>query len=116
MTRVFRSLVAGLAILATLLTAGAVGAARGQAAAAGEIVICSGGAAVTVPVDADGNPTGPPHWCPDCVLMLFAAAGAAGETAARPCTASPVGRLVPDAPRGAAAAPVAVARGPPPSA
>jgi hypothetical protein len=71
-----RSFVAALAILAVLLTAGAVGSVRGQAMAAGEIVLCAGGAAVTVPVDADGNPTGPPHWCPDCVLSLLA--GVAG--------------------------------------
>lgn len=86
--RAFRNLVAGLAILATLLTAGAVGAARGQAAAAGEIVICSGGAAVTVPVDADGNPTGPPHWCPDCALTLFAGLPAAPVAAVPPATVS----------------------------
>lgn len=74
MIPVFRTLTAALAILATVLTAGVVGAARGQAAAVGEMVLCSGGVAVSVPVDADGRPTGPPHWCPDCVASLFAAA------------------------------------------
>jgi hypothetical protein len=72
MTALFRSLVAAFAIVATVLTAGAVGAARGQAMAAGEIVICANGAAVTIAVDAEGNPTGAPHWCPDCVLSLLA--------------------------------------------
>jgi hypothetical protein len=83
MTGPIRTLVAALAILSTLLTAGAVGAARGQAMAAGEIVICAGGGAVTLAVDAEGNPTGPAHWCPDCVLLLLAglAPSAAGPEA-----------------------------------
>jgi len=85
MTSVARSLVAAFAMLAVLLTAGVAGAARGQAAAAGEIVICAGGAAVTLHVDAEGNPTGPPHWCPDCVLTLMAAV-AAGSVMPEPPT------------------------------
>lgn len=76
MTPILRNIAAALTILATVLTAGVVGAARGQAAAAGEIVICAGQGPVTIQLDADGNPTGPPHWCPDCVLSLFAAAAA----------------------------------------
>lgn len=108
-----RSLVAALAILATVLTAGAVGAARGQAMAAGEIVICAGGAAVTIAVDADGNPTGTPHWCPDCVLHLLAGLPAAAEVAAPPAGMAPL-RIEEAAPRHAASRPVLPpARGPP---
>jgi hypothetical protein len=111
----FRSLVAALAILATVLTAGAVGAARGQAMASGEIVICANGAAVTIMVDADGNPTGTPHWCPDCVLSLLAGLPPGPAAAAAPACA-------PDAPPVAASrlctaarAAAPPARGPPPA-
>jgi hypothetical protein len=115
MTAPFSRLVAALAILATLLTAGAVGAARGQAMAAGEIVICANGAAVTIAVDAEGNPTGAPHWCPDCVLLLLA--GLAPAPA--PAAALPAAGAAAAAPpamdrRPAAARPAApLARGPP---
>ena len=113
MTWAFRRCVAILAILATVLTAGAVGAARGQAMAAGQIVICADGGAVTLSVDAEGNPVGTPHWCPDCVLLLLAglapgpAAGAppAGSAAALPAGFDPL--------RAAARAAVPPARGPP---
>ncbi|MGR3376243.1 hypothetical protein [Salipiger abyssi] len=49
--------------------------ARAQPAPAGEIVICSGLGLVTVMVDAEGNPVGHSHVCPDGLLTLFAAAG-----------------------------------------
>lgn len=39
--------------------------ARGQAPAVGELVICSGFGTHIVRVDAQGNPTGPAHVCPD---------------------------------------------------
>jgi hypothetical protein len=42
--------------------------ARGQAAPTGRIVICSGQGLMTVLVDADGQPTGDVHLCPDCAL------------------------------------------------
>lgn len=84
MTGMFLTFVAVVAILATILTAGAVGAGRGQATVAGEIVICSGGAAVTISLDAEGNPTGPAHWCPDCVLTLLAGLSVASVVPAPP--------------------------------
>jgi hypothetical protein len=86
-----RSLIAALAVLATLLTAGAVGAARGQAMAVGEVELCADGMAVTVPVDANGHPTGLPHWCPDCIVTLV--------------TGLPVAPTIPVAPDHAASAP-----------
>lgn len=60
-------------LLAALVAASAVttAAARGQALAGGEVVICSGGQVVTLRLDANGNPAGPMHVCPDCVLTLF---------------------------------------------
>ncbi|WP_172331616.1 hypothetical protein [Mangrovicoccus sp. HB161399] len=49
------------------------GAARGQARIAGQMVICTGGAAVTVSVDAGGNPVREVHLCPDSILGALAA-------------------------------------------
>ena len=111
---VIRTFIAALAILATLLTAGAVGAARGQAMAVGEVVLCADGVVASVPVDADGQPTGTSHWCPECVLSLLTGLPAAPAIPLAPNDAS-------DAPRaetkahatGAQLAPVPPARGPP---
>lgn len=44
--------------------------ARGQAPAVGAIELCSGAGMAMMPVDADGNPTGPPHVCPDGVAAF----------------------------------------------
>ena len=53
------------------LTSVAVGVSRGQADPAGTYVLCTGHGAVTVHVDARGNPTGMPTVCPDCVLAFL---------------------------------------------
>lgn len=50
--------------------------ARGQPAGVADMVICSDGAAVTVRIDAQGNPVAARHHCPDC-LTAIATAGAA---------------------------------------
>jgi hypothetical protein len=72
-----------LALLVTL-TSQQMAVARGQAAVAGEMVLCTGlGSVVTVNVDADGQPTGPAHICPDCALsLMFAVADPALPTTA----------------------------------
>lgn len=44
--------------------------ARGQAPAVGAIELCSGAGMAMLPVDAQGNPTGPPHICPDGVAAF----------------------------------------------
>ena len=113
MTAPFRSLVAAMAILATVLTAGAVGAVRGQTMAAGEIVICANGAAVTIAVDAEGNPTGAPHWCPDCVISLLAGLPPGPILAAPPARGAVVAGAPVAAWPAAVASPVPPARGPP---
>lgn len=66
-----RSLTHLLLILSVLVTAQIIGMARGQARVADQMVICSGGAVLTVQVDADGNPVGAPHFCPDCAMTLL---------------------------------------------
>lgn len=42
--------------------------ARGAEPAVDRMVICAGARAVTVYVDASGDPTHAPHMCPDCAL------------------------------------------------
>ncbi len=57
-----------LLALCLLLTGGPAVVARAQAGAvAGQMVICSGGAAAVVAVDHRGRPLAPLHHCPDCM-------------------------------------------------
>ncbi|MDJ0825661.1 MAG: hypothetical protein QNJ16_09170 [Rhodobacter sp.] len=57
--------------LIVALTSSAMAVARGHGTAAGSIVICSGAGVVTLQVDANGDPVGPAHICPDCALHLL---------------------------------------------
>ena len=66
----FRSLTALTLALMLALTSLTLAVARGQAPALGTIILCSGAGMQALPVDADGNPTGPPHVCPDGVTAL----------------------------------------------
>ncbi len=71
-----------VALLLALLIAGTsqtMATARGQAAVAGEIVLCIGAQTVVVTVDADGQPTEHPHICPDCALLLLVGLSAPHE-------------------------------------
>ena len=65
-----------LALVLSLLlahTGQQIAVMKGQPIAVGEVVLCSGGQVMSVPVDKDGNPTGPAHFCPDCMAAAFAA-------------------------------------------
>ncbi|MRU16279.1 hypothetical protein FDP25_12625 [Roseovarius sp. A21] len=53
------------------LTSQTMAVARGAPAPVGQAVLCTGTGPVTVLVDADGQPTGQVHICPDCALGLF---------------------------------------------
>jgi len=66
------------------LTSGAMAVARGQTSAAGAIVLCTGTGPLSVQVDADGQPIGPLHICPDCALGLFDTASSTPPTLATP--------------------------------
>ncbi len=68
-----RRLLAPALVAILVLTGQQLAMARGQAMAAGEAVLCIGGVAVSVPVDAQGNPVGPAPICPDCSAHLFVA-------------------------------------------
>lgn len=77
-------------VLTVLLTAQVMGAARGQARVAGELVICSGQGVVTLRLDADGNPVDPPMICPDCALTLLVQGISEGGSLAPPVSVTPV--------------------------
>lgn len=58
-------------ILLLVLTGVTLGAARGQARIAGEIVLCSGSTVMTVAVDDQGQPVKHMMICPDMALSLM---------------------------------------------
>ncbi len=65
-----RSLTALVLALMLGLTSLSLAAARGHAPAVGAIELCTGAGMQMLPVDADGNPTGPAHICPDGLAAL----------------------------------------------
>lgn len=77
MIRAFYPLVALSLALLIGLTGYEAAVARGTAAPVGQMVICTGQGLMTVAVDAEGQPIGPVHVCPDAVLGFFAATSAA---------------------------------------
>ncbi len=79
MNVILRSLSALALVLILALTSQTMVVAQGQAMAVGEIEICHGLGVVSQPVDAEGNPTGPPVICPDFATAI----SLEGESAAR---------------------------------
>ena len=68
-----RTLTSAVLLLAMVLTSAAMAVARSsQDVASGTMVLCTGTGPISVQVDADGQPIGPVHFCPDCALSLFA--------------------------------------------
>ncbi|MFA3919635.1 hypothetical protein [Ruegeria hyattellae] len=63
-----------LAVSALLaLTGQGLAMSRGVSASVGQMVICTGTGPVVVYVDAEGQPTRPPHYCPDKAMSLLGA-------------------------------------------
>lgn len=60
-------------MLLLVLTAQSAAVARTMPDATGKMVLCTGSGPVMVYMDAEGNPTGAPHICPDCALSLIVA-------------------------------------------
>ena len=73
--------------LLLVLTAQSMAVARGMPGAAGSIVLCTGTGPVTILTDAEGQPLGPAHVCPDCTLSLIVTIADAA-----PATSRPLGR------------------------
>ncbi|SFR18533.1 hypothetical protein [Poseidonocella sedimentorum] len=67
--RVWNAPIALLLALLLSLTSHHYATARTTPGPVGTIVLCTGSGTVTVPVDADGQPTAPRHLCPDCALV-----------------------------------------------
>jgi hypothetical protein len=93
-------LIALFLVLCVALTSQAFALARGHAAATSQMVICTGSGFISVTFDAQGNPTGPAHLCPDAITALGAPALPAdiptpAQTLARPADPASVARLHP---------------------
>lgn len=58
-------------VFVLVLTGHSLAIARGMPGASGYAEYCIGETAVMVPVDAEGNPIGPAHVCPDISLSLL---------------------------------------------
>ena len=54
-----------------VVTSQSMAVARGMPGAAGSVVLCTGTGPVTILTDAEGQPIGPAHICPDCALSLI---------------------------------------------
>lgn len=54
-----------------VLTSLSMAVARTAPDAAGQMVICSGEGSVVVRIDEDGQPIGPPHYCPECAISAL---------------------------------------------
>ena len=59
--------------LLVILTGQGVAASRGMDRAVGKMVLCTGHGPVIVYMDAEGQPTQAPHFCPDYALTLLGA-------------------------------------------
>ena len=78
MRGLFRRYVALALVAVLVLTGHSMAVARGMPGVAGYAELCLSEAAVMVPVDADGKPTGPPHICPDFAASVFSWVESAG--------------------------------------
>ena len=68
LVRHFQALLTALVLVAGTLQ---MAYASGQSPAVDEMVICTGHSAVTIGIDADGNPTGEIFYCPECASSVL---------------------------------------------
>jgi hypothetical protein len=59
-----------LALLLSL-TSQTMATARGAPTPVGQAILCTGSGPVTILVDAEGQPTGQTHICPDCAFSVL---------------------------------------------
>ncbi|WP_306153752.1 hypothetical protein [Roseovarius sp. MMSF_3281] len=71
MTRSLRPYLALCLALLLTLTSQTMAIARGAPPPVGQAILCTGTGPVTVLVDAEGQPTGQVHICPDCALHVL---------------------------------------------
>jgi hypothetical protein len=84
----FRPFLTFALVVMMLATSITMAVARGQVRVGEQIVICSGYGLATIEVDAEGNPIGPVHICPECTLHFLAFLDAVPPSVARPATAA----------------------------
>ena len=77
----YRSLVSLCLALMLAMTSQSMAVARGDSAATGQMVLCTGVGPVAVYTDPAGQPTNAPHICPDSALNVIFL-GPAGHVAA----------------------------------
>lgn len=82
-SRPFACLVLAITLALTSITAAM---AHGQVRVGTDITICTGTGPQTITLDANGDPAGPPHICPDCTLALVLGYVSAPPFPARPVT------------------------------
>lgn len=71
--RITRTIKALLVAFLLIVTSQSMAVARGTMRdASGAVVLCTGTGPITVLTDADGQPIGPSHICPDCALTVMA--------------------------------------------
>ena len=70
--------------LLLVLTAQSMAVARAMPGVAGSVVLCTGTGPVTILTDAEGEPIGPAHICPDCALSLIVTLGQDEAVVAHP--------------------------------
>jgi len=66
------------------LTGHSMAQARSAPGPDGHMILCTGTGPLAVLVDANGQPAGPAHICPDCAMSLFQIAMDAGPDMAAP--------------------------------
>lgn len=70
---ILRRYLAYMLCLSMVLTTQAMALAQAAAGPAGAVELCTGTGPVTVLVDENGEPTGRPHICPDCIAQALTA-------------------------------------------
>lgn len=63
--------------LLLVLTGQGLAMSRGMDNAVGQMVLCTGTGPVVVYMDENGQPTAPPHYCPDYAISLLGAVAVA---------------------------------------
>lgn len=82
--RAFRSHIALVLIAVLTLTGHSMAVARGMPTASGMMELCTGTGPIMVPVDAEGQRTGPSHICPEFSLSLMDLVAIVPATPSRP--------------------------------
>lgn len=87
LTRIYPALALSLMLV---ITGQSMAVARGMTSPTGTMVICTGTGPVVVPIDSDGQPTGPAYICPDCTLLALQAVLPDQTCLAAPSSSQPI--------------------------